>query len=156
MSDSDLQPDRARAERARQGDLDLSLFGDEHVRRYEETDGEVGYIWNGAPCLVLTTAGAKTGKERKYALIYAPDGDDVLIVASKGGSPEHPQWYRNLVAHPEVHVQVLGDRYAAIARTATAAKKKRLWPLVTEVWPSYDDYQARTDRDIPVVVLSRA
>ena len=91
---------------------------------------------------MLTTTGAKTGKERKFALIYAPDGDDVLVVASKGGAPEHPQWYRNLLAHPEVTVQVQADRYPAIARTASPEEKKRLWPLVTEVWPSYDDYQA--------------
>jgi deazaflavin-dependent oxidoreductase (nitroreductase family) len=148
--------DRAAAEAARAGSIDLELFGDKHVERYEATNGAEGFIWNGAPCLVLTTTGAKTGKERKFALIYAPDGDDVLIVASKGGAPEHPQWYRNLLAHPEVTVQVQADRYPAIARTASSEEKKRLWPLVTEVWPSYDDYQQKTDRDIPVVVLSRA
>ena len=147
--------DRAQADAARAGSIDLTLFGDAHVERYEATDGAEGFIWNGAPCLVLTTKGAKTGNERKFALIYAPDGDDAIIVASKGGAPEHPQWYRNLVAHPDVTVQIEGDRYAATARTATADEKKRLWPLAVEVWPSYDDYQARTDRDIPVVILTR-
>jgi deazaflavin-dependent oxidoreductase (nitroreductase family) len=148
--------DRSKAEAARAGDIDLTLFGDRHVEVYESTNGEEGFIWNGAPCLVLTTKGEKSGKERKFALIYAPDGDDVLVVASKGGAPEHPQWYRNLLADPNVTVQVGPDRYAAVARTASAEEKQRMWPLVTEVWPSYDDYQARTDRDIPVVVLSRA
>ena len=147
--------DRAKAEAARAGGIDLALFGDAHVERYEATDGAEGFIWNGAPILVLTTTGETTGKPRKFALIYAPDGDDVIVVASKGGAPQHPQWYRNLVANPDVTVQVLADKYAAVARTASAEEKKRLWPLVTEVWPSYDDYQARTERDIPVVIISR-
>jgi deazaflavin-dependent oxidoreductase (nitroreductase family) len=155
MSDTNLQPDRARAEQARQGDMDLSLFGDEHVRRYEDTDGAVGYIWNGAPCLVLTTTGRRSGQPRKFALIFGTSGDDVLLVASKGGAPEHPGWYENLVANPRVEVQVLGDRYRGVARTASPEEKARLWPIMTELWPSYDDYQARTDRDIPLVVISR-
>ena len=147
--------DRAAAEAARAGAIDLSLFGDAHVAAYEETDGDEGYLWNGAPCLVLTTTGAKSGKERKFALIFGRDGDDVLVVASKGGSPDSPQWYDNLVADPNVKVQVLGDRYDGVARTAPASEKPRLWSIMTELWPSYDDYQARTDRDIPVVVISR-
>jgi deazaflavin-dependent oxidoreductase (nitroreductase family) len=155
MTDSNQQPDQERAQRAREGDIDLSLFGDEHVRRYEETDGEVGYLWNGAPCLVLTTKGRRTGKPRKFALIFGTSGDDVLLVASKGGAPEHPGWYENLVADPEVEVQVRGDRYRGVARTADAAEKAKLWPIMTALWPSYDDYQARTDRDIPLVVISR-
>jgi deazaflavin-dependent oxidoreductase (nitroreductase family) len=148
-------PDRAAAEAARAGTIDLSLFGDAHVAAYEATDGEEGYMWNGAPCLVLTTTGAKSGKERKFALIFGRDGDDVLVVASKGGAPESPQWYENLVANPDVKVQVLGDRYDGVARTATDSEKPRLWSIMTELWPSYDDYQAKTDRDIPVVVISR-
>jgi deazaflavin-dependent oxidoreductase (nitroreductase family) len=155
MNDLPAGVDRSRAEAARAGDIDLTLFGDHHVERYEATDGDEGFIWNGAPILVLTTTGEKSGRPRKFALIYAPDGDDVVIVASKGGAPEHPQWYRNLVANPEVTVQVRADRYPAVARTASAEEKKRLWPLVTQVWPSYDDYQQRTERDIPVVILSR-
>jgi deazaflavin-dependent oxidoreductase (nitroreductase family) len=156
MTDTDHTPDRAEAEAARAGDIDLSLYGDEHVRAYEESDGEVGHIWNGAPILVLTTTGASTGKVRKHALIYGTDGDDVVVVASKGGAPDDPQWYTNLVAEPNVRVQVLADRYDAVARTASADEKARLWPVMTELWPSYDDYQAATDRDIPVVVISRA
>ena len=155
MTDANQQPDRDRAEQARQGDIDLSLFGDEHVRQYEETNGEIGYLWNGAPCLVLTTKGRRSGKARKFALIFGQSGDDVLLVASKGGAPEHPGWYENLVADPDVEVQVLGDRYRGVARTADAAEKATLWPIMTELWPSYDDYQARTDRDIPLVVISR-
>jgi len=135
-------------------DLDLSLFGDEHVRRYRETDGEVGFLWNGAPCLVLTTA-RKSGEARDTALIFGQDGDAFLLVASKGGAPEHPSWYKDLAARPEVELQVRGDRFPAIARTASAEEKARLWPVMTAVWPSYDDYQANTDRDIPIVVIER-
>ena len=136
-------------------ELDLSLFGDEHVRRYRETDGEVGYLWNGAPCLVLTTT-RTSGEPRDTALIYGQDGDAYLLVASKGGAPEHPWWYRDLAARPAVELQVRGDRFAAVARTASPEEKARLWPIMTAVWPSYDDYQAHTDRDIPVVIVERA
>lgn len=155
MSTAAPEPDRARAEAARAGDIDRSMFGDEHVRAYEESDGEVGYIWNGAPIMVLTTTGATTGKTRKHALIFGTDGDDVIIVASKGGAPDHPQWYENLVANPTVGVQVRSDRYEGVARTATAEEKARLWPRMAELWPAYDDYQYRTDRDIPVVIIER-
>ena len=136
-------------------ELDLSLFGDEHVRRYRETDGEVGYLWNGAPCLVLTTT-RKSGDPRDTALIFGQDGDAYLLVASKGGAPDHPWWYRDLAARPAVELQVRDDRFPAVARTASAEEKARLWPKMTAVWPSYDDYQANTDRDIPVVIIERA
>lgn len=135
--------------------IDRSLFGDEHVRRYEETDGEVGYMWNGAPILILSTTGRVTGKTRKHALIFGRDGEDVLVVASKGGAPDHPHWYENLDANPKVGVQIKDDKYDGIARTASPEEKKRLWPIMTRHWPSYDDYQARTDRDIPVVIVER-
>ena len=136
-------------------ELDLSLFGDVHVRRYRETVGEVGYLWNGAPCLVLTTT-RKSGDPRDTALIFGQDGDAYLLVASKGGAPDHPWWYRDLAARPAVELQVRDDRFPAVARTASAEEKARLWPKMTAVWPSYDDYQANTDRDIPVVIIERA
>lgn len=133
------------------------LFGDEHVRRYEETDGEVGHDWEGgAPTLVLTTTGRKTGTQRKFALIYQKVGGSYVIVASKGGADQHPGWYFNLSAHPEVGVQVGADRFTAHARTAAPEEKARLWPTMAAVWPSYDDYARKTDRDIPVVVLDPA
>ena len=149
-------PDRAQAEAARAGDMDLSLFGDEHVRVYEETNGKTGYLWNGAPIAILTTTGEKTGKTRKHALIFGTDGSDVVLVASNGGAAEHPQWYDNLVATPTVQVQVLDDRYQGLARRASKEDRARLWPKMTELWPSYDDYQASTDREIPVVIIERS
>ncbi|WAL67080.1 nitroreductase family deazaflavin-dependent oxidoreductase [Amycolatopsis cynarae] len=132
------------------------LFGDEHVRRYEETNGEVGHDWEkGAPILILTTTGRKTGQERKFALIYQEHEGSYVVVASKGGAPQHPGWYLNLLAHPEVKVQVKADRFAARARTATDAEREVLFPKMVRVWPDYEDYQRKTDRKIPVVVLER-
>lgn len=130
------------------------LFGDEHVRRYEETDGEVGHIWEkGAPTLVLTTKGRKTGESRKFALIYQEHEGNYLIVASKGVADTHPGWYLNLEANPEVGVQVGADKFTARARTADREEKFAVWPKLVSVWPDYDEYQKKTDRDIPVVIL---
>jgi deazaflavin-dependent oxidoreductase (nitroreductase family) len=124
------------------------------VRRYQETDGEVGYIWNGVPILLLTTTGRKSGRPRTTPLIYGRDGDDYLVVASMGGAPQHPHWYRNLLAHPATQIQVRADHVEVTARTAEEDEKPRLWKIVTDQWPNYDVYQSRTDRVIPVVVLS--
>lgn len=132
------------------------LFGDEHVRRYEETDGEVGHDWQkGAPTLILTTKGRKTGADRKFALIYQEHDGDYVIVASKGGAPANPGWYLNLEANPEVRVQVKADTFTAQARTAKGPERDELWSKMAAVWPDYDDYQKKTDREIPVVVLHR-
>jgi deazaflavin-dependent oxidoreductase (nitroreductase family) len=133
---------------------DLTLIGEEHVRRYRETDGEEGYLWNGVPALLLTTTGRRTGEPRTSALIFGRDGDDYLVVASMGGMPQHPAWYFNLTANPQVEIQVRGDRMSAQARTATSDEKPRLWQIMRELWPNYDQYQSRTDREIPVVVLT--
>jgi deazaflavin-dependent oxidoreductase (nitroreductase family) len=133
---------------------DISLLGDEHIRRYRETDGEVGYLWNGATALLLTTTGRKTGQPRTQPLIFASDGDDYLVVASMGGAPKHPSWYLNLVDNPDAEIQVKGDIIPVRAHTATDAEKPRLWKIVTEQWPNYDVYQTRTERVIPLVVLS--
>jgi len=134
------------------------LFGDQHVQRYIETDGEEGYDWrNGTKILLLFTKGRKSGEERANALIFEPDGDDYLIVASKGGAPTPPAWFLNLEAEPDaVEVQVKGDRFKAHARTATPEEKPRMWQKMVEAWPDYDSYQEKTDRQIPVVVLERA
>jgi deazaflavin-dependent oxidoreductase (nitroreductase family) len=127
----------------------------DHVARYVATGGDDGHEWRGTTTLLLTTIGRRSGKPRRTALIYGRDGDDYVVVASKGGHPAHPYWYENLVAHPEVRVQVRDDVFRARARTATADERPRLWRLMTERWPDYDDYQAKTEREIPVVVLER-
>ena len=133
---------------------DTSLLGEEHIRRYRETDGEVGYLWSGVPTLLLTTTGRRSGELRTSALIFGRDGDDYLVVASMGGAPSHPAWYLNLSANPAAEIQVRGDRIKVVTRTASDGEKPRLWQIVTDVWPNYDVYQTRTDRAIPVVVLS--
>ncbi len=127
----------------------------DHLRRYIETNGDDGHLWNGVPTLLLTTTGRKSGAALMLPLIYGVDGDRYVIVASRGGAPKHPAWYLNLVANPEVQVQVKGDRFAARARTVTADEKPALWKLMAGIWPAYNDYQARTSRPIPVVILER-
>jgi deazaflavin-dependent oxidoreductase (nitroreductase family) len=131
------------------------LFGREHVERYQETDGAVGHDWEGTTTLLLTTIGRKTGNRYTTPLIYRKQGDAYTVVASKGGDDNPPQWYVNLEANPEVEVQVLGDKFAARARTATPEEKPAMWKAMSETWPAYDDYQRKTDRVIPVVVLER-
>ncbi len=132
------------------------LFGQEHVNRYKETDGAEGYDWQGTKVLLLTTKGRKSGQPREMPLIFDEHDGDYIIVASKGGAPEHPAWYLNLSEDPEVTVQVKGDRFAAKARTASASERPELWKLMNQSWPAYDGYQQKTDREIPVVVLERA
>lgn len=133
-----------------------NLFGDEHVRRYRETGGEVGHIWReGSTVLLLTTIGRRSGEPRTTPLIYARDGDRYVIVASKGGAPDHPGWYRNLEKTPEVELQVGAEVFPARARTASGEERQRLWRKANQVWPHYDEYALKTDREIPVVVLER-
>jgi deazaflavin-dependent oxidoreductase (nitroreductase family) len=131
------------------------LFGAEHVKRYVETDGAEGHDWQGASVLILSTTGRHSGEERSTPLIYGRHGDDYLVVASRGGAPAHPAWYLNLVEHPEVTLQVRGERFKARARDATPEEQPELWKIMTSRWPAYDDYQRKTDREIPVVVLER-
>ncbi|MEU5786850.1 nitroreductase family deazaflavin-dependent oxidoreductase [Micromonospora purpureochromogenes] len=128
----------------------------DHIRRYVETGGEQGHEWRpGVFTLLLTTRGRRSGKLRRTALIYGRDGDDYLVVASQGGAPQHPAWYLNLLADPEAEVQVGAETFAVRARTAGPGEKPRMWRTMTDIWPAYDGYQTRTDREIPVVVLER-
>ncbi|MDX8036025.1 nitroreductase family deazaflavin-dependent oxidoreductase [Lentzea sp. BCCO 10_0856] len=127
----------------------------EHIRAYVETDGESGHFYQGWPTLLLTTRGRKSGTLRRTALIYGQDADRYLLVGSNSGAPTHPAWYLNAVAHPEITVQVAGDTFTARARTATAEEKRLLWPRMASIFPLYDDYQAKADRDIPLVIIER-
>ncbi|MBG0833175.1 nitroreductase family deazaflavin-dependent oxidoreductase [Planomonospora sp. ID67723] len=127
-----------------------------HIRSYVESDGAKGHLYQGIPTLLLTTRGRRSGKLRRTALIYGRDGDRYLVVASNGGSENHPAWYLNLADDPHVGVQVGAERFAALARTATPEEKAGLWPVMVEVFPTYDRYRAKASRDIPVVVLERA
>jgi deazaflavin-dependent oxidoreductase (nitroreductase family) len=133
---------------------DDDLFGPEHIRVYRETKGERGYHWRGATILLLTTAGRRSGDPRTMPLIYRTDGDRFVVVASKGGWKDNPLWYENLKADPDVTIELKGETIPVRASTAQGEERARLWSLMTEVWPDYDTYQGRADREIPVVVLS--
>jgi proline iminopeptidase len=134
-----------------------NLFGDEHIKRYRETGGEVGHIWKkGSKTLLLTTKGRKSGQPRTTPLIYENADDKYVIVASKGGAPKDPGWYENLTKDPEVELQVKDEVFPARAHTAEGEERERLWKLAAQQWPDYDEYQKKTDREIPVVVLERS
>ncbi|HSK87181.1 MAG TPA: nitroreductase family deazaflavin-dependent oxidoreductase [Anaerolineales bacterium] len=124
-----------------------------HIQEYVESDGKKGHRWRGLPTLLLTTRGRKSGKLRRTALIYGRDKERYLVVASNGGAANHPLWYLNLSEDPNVEVQVEADKFAARARTATPKEKPRLWKIMSAIYPQYDKYQAKTDRDIPVVII---
>jgi deazaflavin-dependent oxidoreductase (nitroreductase family) len=134
---------------------DDDLFGAEHVRVYRETAGERGYHWRGTEILLLTTHGRKSGESRTTPLIHRTDGDRWVVVASKGGAPANPSWYENLHADPEATIEVRDETIPVRASTAQGEERDRLWALMAEVWPAYDDYQTKTDREIPIVVLAR-
>ncbi len=127
-----------------------------HISDYVRTGGTKGHRWHGVSTLLLTTRGRRSGKLRRTALIYGTDGDRYLVVASRGGANHDPSWYRNLVEDPEVRVQVGEETFAGRAQPATAKEKPRLWKRMASIWPDYDRYQAKTDRDIPVVIIERA
>ena len=134
---------------------DTSLLGEAHVRAYRETNGETGYIWNGVPILLLTTTGRKSGEARTIPIIFTPYQDSYVIIASKGGSPVHPKWYLNVLDDPNVELQVKGDRFSALARTAASPEREQIWAECIKAWPNYNVYQSRTTRLIPVVVIER-
>jgi proline iminopeptidase len=134
----------------------MTLFGQEHVRRYQETDGEEGFEWKeGSKILLLTTTGRNTGNKTTTPLIFGMDGDNPVIVASQGGAPEHPGWYKNLVKNPAAEVQIKGETFPVRARDAEGEERDRLWRMMNREWRHYDEYQQKTDLVIPVVVLER-
>lgn len=133
----------------------------DHLQRYEQSGGSDGHFWDASanggssktPTLLLTTIGRKSGREITLPLIYGAAGGACVIVASKGGAAEHPAWYLNLLAEPEVGVQVADHKFRARARTASGAERQQLWDQLVQIYPPYTEYQQRTDREIPVVVL---
>ena len=134
---------------------DDELFGAEHVRVYRETAGERGYHWRGTTILLLTTTGRSSGEPRTTPLIHRASGERWVVVASKGGAADNPAWYENLRADPRATIEVKGEEIPVLASTAAGDERTRLWSLLAEAWPAYDDYQRKTDREIPVVVLTR-
>ncbi|HIC60767.1 MAG TPA: nitroreductase family deazaflavin-dependent oxidoreductase [Rhodospirillales bacterium] len=140
-------------------------WAEAHVRRYKATNGEDGHIWNGLdgaarfegkfPTLLLTTTGRKTQQQHTTPLIYGRDLNNYIVIASQGGRPTHPSWYLNLKKKPEVELQVVANIFQAIATDAEGAEYDRLWRLMREIYPPYDDYKlaASATREIPLVIL---
>jgi len=124
-----------------------------HIRSYVESGGHKGHRWSGYNTLLLITRGRRSGKLRRTALIYGTDGESYLVVASNGGSDKHPLWYLNLKRDPEVAIQVKDEVFEAEARVAKGEERARLWRLMAEVFPTYVEYQRKTGREIPVVVI---
>lgn len=127
-----------------------------HIALYRLTGGRIGGRVRGVDCLLLHHVGRKSGQSRVNPLLYIRDGENLVIVASKGGAPKHPAWWLNLQANPETTVELPGEKRRVRARQANPEERARIWPRLTEVWPDYDAYQARTDREIPVVILEPA
>ena len=135
-------------------------FVAEHIKTYVESNGTEGHIWRGVPTLLLTTLGRRSGVGRRTALIYGRDGDDYVIVASKGGSATHPLWYENLVAVPEVTLQVGPEIFECTAvtygeDTENLVHRQKIWDVMVAIWPDFANYQTKTDRRIPLVKLTR-
>jgi len=130
-----------------------SQWANDQVRDYEASDGERAGDLRGVPVVILTTRGRKSGALRKSPLMRVTDGETYAVVASKGGAPEHPVWYLNLLADPEVTLQDKAVKRRYRARTAEGEERRQWWARATAVWPDYDDYQTKTDRQIPLVLL---
>lgn len=134
-----------------------------HLEQYLATDGVEGHLWDSSvaggpgpiPTLLLTTTGRRSGSAKTLPLIYGEADGAYVIIASKGGAPEHPAWYLNLVAEPAVDVQVLAERFSARARTATGDERAKRWEQLAQIYPPYNDYHTKTEREIPVIILER-
>jgi len=125
------------------------------IEEFRANEGKVGGVWEHTPLLMLTTTGAKSRERRTTLMGYMPDGDRLIVFASVGGAPTHPGWYHNLLAHPEVTVEVGTETFDAIAAITKDAERNRLWTRGVELYPSLAEHQAKTTRRTPVIVLSR-
>ncbi len=126
---------------------------EDHIRRYTESNGEDGHIWNGMPTLLLKTVGRRSGVERLVPLIYGKVDGNYVIVGSKGGAPQHPSWYLNLVENPKVAIQVGSKHMSGVARISAGSERSDLWNTMCDVFSGYTEYQQKTDRQIPIVVI---
>jgi deazaflavin-dependent oxidoreductase (nitroreductase family) len=133
----------------------MASFNDQLVEEFRATGGKVTGQFEGSPLMVLTTIGAKSGQPRTMPVVYTTDGDRLVIIASKGGAPTNPDWYHNLIANPEVTVELPGETYQARAEVTGGDERQRLFDQQAAIMPGFADYQRNTTREIPVIVLSR-
>jgi len=133
-----------------QKDYDIQL-----IEEFRENTRKSGDLFAGRPLLLLTTTGAKSGQARTKPMMYIPDGNRLLVIASNIGAPTHPAWYRNLAAHPEVTVELVSETYRANAITLTGSEREQTWARIVELYPFFAEHQAKTSRQIPVVALER-
>lgn len=131
----------------------LASWMQDHIDRYLKSNGEDGHLWNGVPCLLLTTRGRKTHTDRLLPLIYGNYGKSYIVVGSKGGHRQHPSWYLNLSENPEVQIQVKDKKMYGICRTTTGSERAKCWEIMEAIFPTYNEYQRKTKREIPVVVI---
>ncbi len=150
-----VKPDESKLSEMSSLGTPIPLIGDEHIRQYKATNGDVGYLWNGATCLLLTTTGRKSGEKRTIPIIYTEALGKIFIIGSQGGHDDHPLWYLNLLEDPRATLQIKGDVFDVVARTAESPEREELWAEALKQWPNYDIYQSRTTRRIPVVVFDR-
>jgi deazaflavin-dependent oxidoreductase (nitroreductase family) len=136
--------------------VDRNAFNQSVIEEFRANEGKVGGMFAGAPMILITHKGAKSGKVYTSPLVYTRDADNVVIIASKGGAPEDPQWFRNLVANPDVTVEIGTEKYAGHARVAAGAERDRLFRAQADLMPNFDEYASKTTRTIPVVVIERA
>ncbi|MEJ7838167.1 MAG: nitroreductase family deazaflavin-dependent oxidoreductase [Thermomicrobiales bacterium] len=126
----------------------------DHIRTYVESNGSQGHIWRGMTTLLLVTRGRKSGTLRRSALIYGEDAGRYLIVASNGAAKNNPAWYYNLLENPEVDLQVGAEKFRATATIASSDEKPRLWKIMSDIFPTYNDYEKKASREIPLVILT--
>ncbi len=134
---------------------DFRAYNDAVVDEFRHNRGQVTGMFAGAPLVLLSTTGAKSGKRRTTPVVYTRDGDRIVVIASKGGAPSHPDWYHNLVANPDVTVELPDETFDARAVVPTGEERERLYRAQAGVMPNFDEYQKKTKRQIPVVVLER-
>ncbi len=123
------------------------------IEEFRANHGKVGGMWEGRPLLLITTTGAKSGERRTHPVMYLREGDRLFIFASKGGAPSHPAWYHNLVAHPEVTVEVGGETFPATAKPVTGEEHDHIYARLAQMYPQFGEYQQKTSRTIPVIEL---
>jgi deazaflavin-dependent oxidoreductase (nitroreductase family) len=135
--------------------IDQNDYNRRVIEEFRADRGKPGGRWEGRPLLLLTTTGARSGQRRTTPMMYIPDGDRLLVIASNAGAPAHPDWYRNLVAHPEVTVEVGTETFNATVIVAEGLERQRLWTRIVELYPFFTEHQAKTPRQIPVIALER-